>query len=181
MPSNNHLDWLVGGYYANEKLTVVDNLTYGADYARYANCLVAANFAARPDPRQHPGAGNADLLQPDCRGWILPFAGAQAPALAAFAQLPINLGPPFGVVNFGAPPFTDSGFANIARLLGVTGSLNGAGLDDRWNQKSNNWALFTHNIISITDSFEADGWRSVYARAEETRRRSDRQQHPLHD
>jgi len=39
------LDWLVGGYYANEKLAVDDNLAYGADYARFGNCLVAANFA----------------------------------------------------------------------------------------------------------------------------------------
>ena len=42
------LDWLVGGYYANEKARVVDNLSYGADYSRYGNCLVAANFAANP-------------------------------------------------------------------------------------------------------------------------------------
>ena len=41
------LDWLVGGYYANEKLKTVDNLAYGADYSRYANCLVAAQFRRR--------------------------------------------------------------------------------------------------------------------------------------
>jgi len=153
---NHHLDWLVGGYYANEKLTVVDNLTYGADYARYANCLVAANFAASPlIPDSILAPGTPTCFNQTVAAGVLPFAGAQAPALAAFAQLPINLGPPFGVVNFGAPPFgTGSGFANIARLLGVTGSLNGAGLDDRWNQKSNNWALFTHNIISITDTLK---------------------------
>jgi iron complex outermembrane recepter protein len=28
---NNRLDWLIGGYYANEKLAVDDNLTYGND------------------------------------------------------------------------------------------------------------------------------------------------------
>ena len=43
---NNRLDWLIGGYYANEKLAVDDNLTYGNDYSRYGNCLVAANFAS---------------------------------------------------------------------------------------------------------------------------------------
>ncbi len=36
------LDWLVGGYYANEKLDVDDDIVYGADYQRYANCLAAA-------------------------------------------------------------------------------------------------------------------------------------------
>ena len=42
------LDWLVGGYFADENLQSKDNLSYGADYARYSNCLVAANFAASP-------------------------------------------------------------------------------------------------------------------------------------
>src|SRR3546814_16444652 len=39
------LDWLVGGYYANEKLDVDDDIVYGADYQRYANCLAAAALA----------------------------------------------------------------------------------------------------------------------------------------
>jgi iron complex outermembrane recepter protein len=39
------LDWLVGGYYATEKLNVSDNLKYGADYQRYANCVIAATIA----------------------------------------------------------------------------------------------------------------------------------------
>ncbi|MGL3822046.1 TonB-dependent receptor [Sphingopyxis sp. R3-92] len=32
------LDWLVGGFYANEKLTVRDNLRFGDDYGRFAAC-----------------------------------------------------------------------------------------------------------------------------------------------
>ena len=52
----NKLDWLVGGYYANEKLAVDDNLAYGNDYARYGNCLVAANFAASAPTILAPGA-----------------------------------------------------------------------------------------------------------------------------
>ncbi len=42
---DDHLDWLVGGYYANETLTLRDNLEYGADYTRYANCLAVAGAA----------------------------------------------------------------------------------------------------------------------------------------
>src|SRR5438552_1820476 len=53
---SDRLDWLVGGYYADEKLTLRDNLTYGADYARYGNCLVAANFAAAAPTILAPGA-----------------------------------------------------------------------------------------------------------------------------
>lgn len=39
------LDWLVGGYYANEKLDVDDDIVYGNNYERYANCLAAATLA----------------------------------------------------------------------------------------------------------------------------------------
>jgi iron complex outermembrane recepter protein len=39
------LDWLIGGFYANETLTLRDNLEYGADYTRYANCLAVAGAA----------------------------------------------------------------------------------------------------------------------------------------
>src|SRR5205085_4979648 len=53
---------------------------------------------------------------------------------------------------FACPPFTNSGFTNLAAALGGPfASLNGAGEQDEWNQTSNNWALFTHNIFSITD------------------------------
>jgi iron complex outermembrane receptor protein len=33
------LDWLVGGYFANEILTLNDNLAFGADYTRYADAI----------------------------------------------------------------------------------------------------------------------------------------------
>jgi iron complex outermembrane recepter protein len=40
------LDWLFGGYYANEKLFTDDDIVYGADYERYANCLAATALSA---------------------------------------------------------------------------------------------------------------------------------------
>jgi outer membrane receptor protein involved in Fe transport len=152
---NNRLDWLVGGYYANEKLQVADNLSYGNDYDRYANCLVAANFAAATHQAALLTPGSATCFNKPLASALLPFVGANAPALAAFAGVPINLGPPFGVVNFGAPPFNNSGFSNIATLLGHPGlSMNGTGLDDLYNQKADDWALFTHDIISITEQLK---------------------------
>jgi outer membrane receptor protein involved in Fe transport len=148
----NRLDWLVGGYYANEKLQVADNLSYGNDYDRYANCLVADNFAAATGQSALLAPGTPTCFNPVIANALLPLVGANAPALAAFARLPINLGPPFGVVNFGNPPFTNSGFSNVATLLGHPGlTLAGTGLDDLYDQTSNNWAVFTHNIVSITD------------------------------
>ncbi len=53
------LDWLVGGYYANEKLFVDDDIVYGSDYERYANCLAATALSAA---NVNPGFGN--LLEP---------------------------------------------------------------------------------------------------------------------
>jgi outer membrane receptor protein involved in Fe transport len=40
------LDWLVGAYYAHETLDVDDDIVYGADYQRYANCLAATALSA---------------------------------------------------------------------------------------------------------------------------------------
>ena len=50
------LDWLVGGFFMSEKLCVKDNLSYGADYSRYANCQVANNFVN--------GTGATPLIHP---------------------------------------------------------------------------------------------------------------------
>ncbi|WP_242415935.1 TonB-dependent receptor [Sphingomonas panni] len=40
----NRLDWMVGGYYAHEKLQVADNLRFGADYGAFAACRVVATI-----------------------------------------------------------------------------------------------------------------------------------------
>jgi iron complex outermembrane recepter protein len=42
---NGRLNWLVGGYYANETLTQDQDLKYGADYEKFANCLTVAGIA----------------------------------------------------------------------------------------------------------------------------------------
>ncbi|WP_333571993.1 TonB-dependent receptor [Sphingomonas sp.] len=39
------LDWLVGGYYANEDLTLVDNLRFGTQYGRFATCRIVSGSA----------------------------------------------------------------------------------------------------------------------------------------
>jgi iron complex outermembrane receptor protein len=161
------LDWLVGGYYANEKLAVDDNLAYGADYARYGNCLLAANFVSGGAPASllAPGASPtcfnpvvAPLVQAGLTTQFnnavaagnVPLATAiagQITALSAFARLN-NVGFPGSQVDFSGAPFGNSGFAN---LTSPALTLNGVGIDDSYRQTSNNWALFTHNIFSITD------------------------------
>lgn len=39
------LDWLVGAYYADEKLRVSDNIAFGADSEAYGDCLIVAAIA----------------------------------------------------------------------------------------------------------------------------------------
>lgn len=152
------LDWLVGGYYANEKLDVTDNLAYGADYSRYANCLIAANFAASPlIPDNLLAPGTATCFNSAVAAAVLPFAGANAPALAAFARLPITLPPALGgaTVDFSGAPFVNSGFTNLSLAFGGgMRTFDGVQLNDEFNQASSNWALFTHNIFEITDGLK---------------------------
>ena len=157
---NGRLDWLVGGYYAHEKLKVTDNLTFGADAGKFGNCLVANSFSASfVNAGNLIGgatgaalvAGGTALLDPTnasgtcfnqaAAGSLLPFAGANATALAAFARLGA----------FAGGSFTNSGFTNLAIATGGGNiGFDGAGLDDEYNQTSDNFALFTHNIFEIT-------------------------------
>ncbi|WP_374390095.1 TonB-dependent receptor [Sandaracinobacter sp.] len=39
------LDWLVGAYFADEKLFTSDNIAFGADSERYGDCLIVASLA----------------------------------------------------------------------------------------------------------------------------------------
>jgi len=62
------LDWLVGGFYANEKLRVRDNLRFGTQYGRFAACRLITGTALSGlySPTNPsciiPGVGPATLL-----------------------------------------------------------------------------------------------------------------------
>ena len=139
---NDRLDWLVGGFYSRENLRVTDNLAYGADYERYANCLVAQNFAASTGQPSLVAPTNPTCFNPAVANAILPFVGTSATALRAFARL----GP------FAGPTFTNSGFTNLSLASGGgMRTFSGVAANDEFVQKDTNWALFTHNIFSLTD------------------------------
>jgi iron complex outermembrane recepter protein len=82
---SDHLDWLVGGYFANEDLGLRDNLRYGADYTRYANCLAVAGVAPAT---LNPAAASCTVLPPAA------FAGYQnflaAGGITTLAGLGLN-------------------------------------------------------------------------------------------
>lgn len=116
------LDWLIGAFYADEDLTVQDNLRFGTQYGRFATCRVIS------------GGGLAGLYSPTNPGCVV--AGVGPATLAA--------------ATGGGQTGTD-----IANGFALLDTLNNRGSTiDRYFQNSRNWALFTHNIINITDTLD---------------------------
>lgn len=116
------VEWLVGGFYANEQLETRDNLRFGNDYGTFVSCRIA--IAVNP--------ALVNTAADDCFG-----AGGFGALQAA---------------NGGAGAF---GAATPAILQGITNlsqvnDLGGTG--DVYNQSSENFAVFTHNIFNITDT-----------------------------
>ena len=145
------LDWLVGGYYAHEKLTVIDNLSFGNDYQRYANCVLAGGLSQQlsaafgtPINLVQP-VGGVGCFNQATIGGLLPLIPAEDPRRGLLALL--------GGLVPGVPL---GGFDAVGAVLGAGLGLppltiNNVGANDRYDQKSRNFAFFTHNIIEITD------------------------------
>jgi len=138
------LDWLVGGYYAHENLTLRDNIRFGADYGRFAACRLMA------------GAGDTSNLSAAQLGLCaVPYTTATVPnigSLIAGTQASLNaaLTPAVGATQAGA---ISGGLGQ--GLVALATIPTGAGdTDSRYYQKSENWALFTHNIIHLTSQLD---------------------------
>ena len=120
---DDRLDWLVGAYYANEKLQVRDNLRFGSQSGTFVSCRIAI-------------AINPALVNPAAQNCFGPNIAALTGA------------------NGGAGAFGAATPAFVAAInnLGSMSDLGGTG--DVYNQKSENFALFTHNIIHLTDTVD---------------------------
>lgn len=116
------LDWLIGGYLADEKLTASDNLKFGSQYGRFATCRIIS------------GGGLAGLYSPTSVGCVPAVVG---PATLAAAS---------GGGATGAA--IAAGFATLDSLNNLGGTR------DVYEQHSRNYAIFTHNIFSITDQLK---------------------------
>ncbi len=134
------LDWLIGGYYANEELKLKDNLTYGTDFERFANCATAANVAG--------GLGIPSIVSaagPGC--FNTPVATAVAGNLAVPAATRAAVALLSGLTIPGL-----SGYRALAAASGQpAATLNGIFLNDSYKQVSRNYAFFTHNKFDFTD------------------------------
>jgi outer membrane receptor protein involved in Fe transport len=108
---------------------------------------------------QAPGVPNGSLLgSPGAPGCMNTTVAGQ---IATSALVPASVRNAVGLLaglNPATPGF--NGFDALARVLQLQlslptrPSLNGSGLDDEYNQTSNNFAIFTHNIFSITDNLK---------------------------
>jgi outer membrane receptor protein involved in Fe transport len=124
---DNKLDWLVGGYFAHEKLDLTDNLKFGTQYGRFATCRLVGAFGF---PASFFSPGSAACLSPTGRAVL----SGQVPGVPS----PLGAGGPAIVAGFD-------------RL----DSINNVGDDNaRYRQNDTNYALFTHNIFHVTDKFD---------------------------
>ena len=80
------LDWLVGGFFADERLTVKDNLKFGSQYGRFAACRIIS------------GGGLAGLYSPTSPLCVAPVVGPATIAGASGASGPDILAA-FGVLD----------------------------------------------------------------------------------
>jgi outer membrane receptor protein involved in Fe transport len=135
------LDWLIGGYYAHEKLKVIDNLAYGEDYEQFATCLTVANLAS--------ASGVSALLSPTSANCMNMTA---AGAILASPTAPASLKSAVGLFGGLAPGLGGVGGYDAVGLAAGVGAnpFDGVGLQDDFNQTSENFAIFTHNIFEIT-------------------------------
>jgi len=117
---DDRLDWLVGGYFADEELRVTDNLRFGSQYGRFATCRIIS------------GGGLAGLYSPTSPSCVIPGVGPATLAGATGASGP-----------------------DIVAGFTLLDSLNDLGSTrDVYEQNSRNFAIFTHNIVHITDRLD---------------------------
>ena len=139
---NDRLDWLVGGYFAHEKLDMTDDLRFGQDATTYANCLVANSLS-----QTAASIGINGLLSPGSSGCV---NSSVAAAIATNPLIPAALRTPVALWGGLAVPGL-YGYDAVAAALGRPGdTINGRGtVEDRFNQTSRNFAIFTHNVFEL--------------------------------
>jgi len=129
------LDWLIGGYYARETLNLGENTHYGADYDAFITRIVQDNGSRQTDP-----VNRALLTAFPGYKLLQPFSNSVAMTL-------LTTNPAFAAV----PAAARSTVANLATASIQNVPLSGTGQRDSFHQTSRNYALFTHNIVNVTD------------------------------
>lgn len=125
---NDSIDWLVGGFYLNEKLTLNDTVRFGSQADQYVDGVISGltRSAALPNGLQLFGT---------------------LPGRPLFGQVALATNPALAAAAAGNPAL----FALFNSPLPRT--PNGAGQqNDAYKVDTEAYALFTHNIINFTDN-----------------------------
>ncbi len=162
------LDWLVGGFYLNEKNKLRDTVRIGNDGNAYVDNLFNAlagpsfggsiQFFGSRGTAPTPGAVLLNPAVPNALAAYQAVYGATlAPVVGCFRQA-VGTAPtgtiPTAVCNsIGLSATPVAGLAALATTP-LPGAVAGQGNNnDDFSVKTNAIALFTHNIVNLTDKF----------------------------
>lgn len=161
------LDFLIGGFYLNEQLKLRDTVRLGVDANRYVDTLLGGALAAPPS------AGGIGRQAQFFGSFTVPTFTQLVTALRGGPALPAGTVPLFGQLLYAqsaalqaaAPPgsalFT---YLNTPLTPNQPGQGNN---NDEFAVDTNAFALFTHNIVNLTDQLSLTlGARYNYERKE---------------
>ncbi len=131
---NDRIDWLVGGFYLNEKLTLRDTIRFGTQADQYVDALISGATANPANPFAPNGYSLFGSLpgRPFFGTFLTnPFVNPSAPLInGLIASIP----------------------GSAAQFATPLPSNVGAGQNnDDYTVDTNAFALFTHNIVQLTD------------------------------
>ncbi len=172
------LDWLVGAYYADERLPYQDALDFGIGYSPYANGIagvaaagIGAGFDGFSQLAQLDalGAGATGIAQgaaglstglsglsdglAKLTAGLAPFAPLLPPGLSLPTAPAIPMAPTLAATLPSFPGFPFNPWPGYEQLA-AGATLYGGGARDSYEQESESWALFTHNSLELQNDFE---------------------------
>ena len=128
------VDWLVGAFYMNEKLTMTDTIRFGAQADQYTDAVINGLTRSTALPTG------------------LQLFGTLGAGVPLFGQVALATNPTLLAAALSSPPL----FALFNSPLPRTPA--GAGQTaDNYRVDTDAIALFTHNIINISDSSSSSG------------------------
>jgi outer membrane receptor protein involved in Fe transport len=126
-----NLDWLIGGFYLNESLTLTDTVRFGAQADIFVDSVVNGLTRSTALPTG------------------LQLFGRLGPGVPLFGQVALATNPPLLAAALANPAL----FALFNSPLPAT--PNGAGqIADNYEIDTQAFAIFTHNIFHITDALD---------------------------
>lgn len=144
------LDWLVGGFYLNETLKLHDTVRVGADANAYVDYALAGALAAPP------AAGGIGQPAQFYGSFGVPTFNQVVANLQFGVPYPTGTVPLFGQLLYAGSPALQAAAPPGSPLFNylntpIAGASAGQGNNNDYRVKTDAFALFTHNIVHVTD------------------------------